>query len=75
MGAQRITDALLSAVRQRGLGLVAYVMAGHPRPEATSPLLFALAEAGVDVVEVGVPFSDPVAEGPVIQSASFSALK
>lgn len=75
MGAQRITDALLSAVRQRGLGLVAYVMAGHPRPEATAPLLFALAEAGVDVVEVGVPFSDPVAEGPVIQSASFSALK
>ncbi|GBD10945.1 Tryptophan synthase alpha chain [bacterium HR23] len=75
MGAQRITDALLSAVHRRGLGLIAYVMAGHPRPEATHVLLPALAEAGVDVLEVGVPFSDPVAEGPVIQQASFSALE
>lgn len=75
MGAQHITDAMLSAVRAKGLGLVAYVMAGHPRPEATAPVLFALAEGGVDVVEVGVPFSDPVAEGPVIQRASFSALE
>lgn len=54
--------------------LVAYVVAGDPLPEATVPLLHALAAAGVDAIELGVPFSDPEAEGPVIQQAHERAL-
>jgi tryptophan synthase alpha chain len=75
MGGERLTGALRAAVRGRGIGLIAYVMAGHPRPEATPVLLRALEGAGVDLVEVGFPFSDPVAEGPVIQRATFHALR
>lgn len=57
------------------LGLVAYVTAGDPSLEATERIVLALAEAGADVIELGVPFSDPVADGPVIQRASERALR
>ena len=55
-------------------GLVAYVTAGDPDAETSEQILLALAEGGADVIEVGVPFSDPVADGPVIQRASERAL-
>lgn len=55
-------------------GLVAYVTAGDPTLERTAEILVALAEGGADVLEVGVPFSDPLADGPVIQRASERAL-
>lgn len=54
--------------------LVTFLSAGDPTPEATLPLLCALAEGGADLIELGVPFSDPVADGPVIQRASQRAL-
>lgn len=54
--------------------LVCYVTAGHPSPAATVELLEGLEEAGADVIELGVPFSDPVADGPVIQHSSSVAL-
>lgn len=54
--------------------LVAYVTAGHPDPDRSLELLRALEEAGVDVLEVGIPFSDPMADGPVIQASSQRAL-
>ena len=54
--------------------LVPYVTAGHPSPTATVELLRGLEEAGADVIEVGVPFSDPMADGPVIQASSRAAL-
>lgn len=53
----------------------AYVTAGDPSPEMTPRLVEALERAGVDLIELGVPFSDPVADGPVIQRASARALK
>jgi tryptophan synthase alpha chain len=55
-------------------GLVAYVTAGDPSLARTAEILVALADNGTDVLEVGVPFSDPVADGPVIQRASERAL-
>ncbi|MCX6616859.1 MAG: tryptophan synthase subunit alpha, partial [Acidobacteria bacterium] len=62
-------------LRQRQeLGLVAYITAGDPDLRATAEFIPALEEAGVDVLELGVPFSDPLADGPVIQRASQRAL-
>jgi tryptophan synthase alpha chain len=64
-----------AALRESGeLGLVAYVTAGDPTLEATRKIVLALVEAGTDVIELGVPFSDPVADGPTIQRASERAL-
>ena len=55
--------------------LIPFVTAGDPHPGATVDLLLAMAEAGADVIELGVPFSDPMADGPVIQRAGERALK
>ena len=54
--------------------LVVYLTAGHPTVRASAALLRAVDEAGADVIEVGVPFSDPMADGPVIQASSQQAL-
>jgi len=54
--------------------LVPYITAGDPEPDVTVPLMHALVTAGADLVEVGVPFSDPMADGPVIQAACERAL-
>lgn len=57
------------------LGLVAYITAGDPSLAATEKIVLAAAAAGADVIELGVPFSDPVADGPTIQRASDRALR
>lgn len=65
-----------AALRAAGeLGIVAYITAGDPSLDASLKFALALAEAGADVIELGVPFSDPVADGPTIQRASERALK
>jgi tryptophan synthase alpha chain len=56
-------------------GLVIYLTAGDPNLDSTGDILLALDRAGVDVIELGVPFSDPLADGPVIQRASERALR
>ena len=56
-------------------GLIAYITAGDPSPEDTADLVLALERGGADLIELGVPFSDPVADGPVIQAASERALR
>ena len=55
--------------------LIPYVMAADPSPEITLPLMFAMVEAGADIIELGVPFSDPMADGPVIQAAAERSLE
>jgi len=57
------------------LGVIAYIVAGDPALDASLKYVLALAEAGADVIELGVPFSDPLADGPTIQRASERALK
>jgi tryptophan synthase alpha chain len=69
-------EARFRDLRERGAkGLVVYLTAGDPTLEDTERLLAALDRGGADVIELGVPFSDPLADGPVIQRASERALK
>lgn len=68
-------DARFQGLREEGRkGLVTFITAGDPAPERTVGLMHAMVEAGADVLELGVPFSDPLADGPVIQRASERAL-
>jgi tryptophan synthase alpha chain len=60
---------------QQRCGIVAYLAAGDPSPEATPGLVAALERGGADLIELGVPFSDPIADGPVIQQAGDRALR
>jgi tryptophan synthase alpha chain len=62
-------------VSERRAGLIAYVTAGDPTPEHTPAIVEALERGGADLIELGVPFSDPIADGPVIQRGSERALK
>jgi tryptophan synthase alpha chain len=67
--------ATFAALKQRGRkALIPYVTAGDPFADITPALMHALVEGGADVIELGVPFSDPMADGPVIQKASERAL-
>jgi tryptophan synthase alpha chain len=68
--------ACFEALAQQGRkALIPYVTAGDPAPQVSVPLLHALVEAGADLLELGVPFSDPMADGPVIQAACERALQ
>src|ERR1700689_3411208 len=71
----RISRRFAELRRAGEMGLVAYLTAGDPSLAATEKFVLALANAGADVIELGVPFSDPVADGPVIQRASERALR
>jgi len=71
----RITKRFTELRAAGELGIVAYITAGDPTLEATLQFVLALAEAGADVIELGVPFSDPLADGPTIQRASERALR
>jgi tryptophan synthase alpha chain len=70
-----ITGRIQSVFENGHKALIAYVTAGDPTPEKTPELVFALERGGVDLVELGVPFSDPIADGPVIQRGAERALK
>jgi tryptophan synthase alpha chain len=67
------TFAALRAKEEKAL--IAYLMAGDPSLQETEALVLAMEEAGADVIELGVPFSDPIADGPVIQKAAERALR
>lgn len=68
-------DQALERLREQGRkALIVYITAGHPDLETTKTMIPALFEAGADVIELGVPFSDPLADGPTIQTAAQHAL-
>jgi len=71
----RIDQRMAKLQQQNRAALVPYITAGHPMPEATIPVLNAAVEAGADMVELGMPFSDVMADGPVIQRACERALE
>ena len=70
----RIADAFAHARADGRAALVAFVTGGDPTPEATPAILDALVEAGADLIELGLPFTDPMADGPAIQRANLRAL-
>ncbi|HKX00407.1 MAG TPA: tryptophan synthase subunit alpha [Bryobacteraceae bacterium] len=71
----RIGRLFESLARSGRKGLIAYLTAGDPSPERTPALVEALERGGADLIELGVPFSDPIADGPVIQRAGERALR
>ena len=71
----RIQSTLSALAANHKKGLIPFITAGDPAPELTVPLMHALVAGGADILELGVPFSDPMAEGPVIQRACERALK
>jgi tryptophan synthase alpha chain len=69
-------DATFARLKEKGeKALIAYIMAGDPSLQDTESLVLELERAGADVIELGVPFSDPIADGPVIQKAAERALR
>ncbi|HOO89855.1 MAG TPA: tryptophan synthase subunit alpha [Syntrophales bacterium] len=71
----RIEEKFRRLKEQGSKALVAYLTAGDPSLEATKEIILRLDRVGVDIVEIGVPFSDPTADGPIIQAASHRALE
>ena len=71
----RIAEKFAALKAANRKALIPYVTAGDPNPGVTVPLMHDMVKAGADVIELGVPFSDPMADGPVIQKASERALK
>jgi tryptophan synthase alpha chain len=71
----RIQGRFQALGRDKRKALIPYITAGDPHPSLTVPLMRGLVEAGADILELGVPFSDPMADGPVIQRAGERALK
>ncbi|MGH8530863.1 MAG: tryptophan synthase subunit alpha [Nevskiales bacterium] len=71
----RLAATFTKLRRRKKKALIPYITAGDPRPAVTAKLMHKLVEAGADIIELGVPFSDPMADGPVIQAACERALK
>jgi len=65
-----LLDVLVSWVPQNEPAFVTFVTAGYPTKDDTVPLLLAMQAGGADIIELGVPFSDPIADGPVIQASN-----
>ncbi|KAJ2814397.1 hypothetical protein FBU31_007302, partial [Coemansia sp. 'formosensis'] len=72
--AQRISKAFAKAAQEERPTFVAYITAGYPSPDQTVDILLELEKGGVDAVELGIPFTDPLADGPTIQEAHLEAL-
>ena len=71
----RIAKRLQTLKADGRQALIPYVTAGDPNPQITVPLMHAMVAAGADIIELGIPFSDPMADGPVIQRAAERALE
>lgn len=72
---ERLAKAFAELKRRKEAALVSFITLGYPKPEHSAALALALVRGGSDVLELGIPFSDPVADGPTIQAASHAALE
>ena len=74
-GTERIKNCFMNLKRAEKTGLITFVTAGDPTLEISADILSQLPQAGADIIEIGMPFSDPMADGPAIQASSLRALK
>lgn len=70
-----LQEKFVQLKKEKRAALIAYVPFGFPRPKDTESILYALEKGGADIIELGVPFSDPLADGPIIQAAATEAIK
>ena len=70
----RITEKFKQLKRESRTGLIPYIMAGYPSLRASQKIIESLAEIGADLIEIGIPYSDPLADGTTIQKAGEVAL-
>ncbi|MHC1599315.1 MAG: tryptophan synthase subunit alpha, partial [Candidatus Methanospirareceae archaeon] len=70
----KIKDKFTELKSRNEGALIAYICAGDPTPEATEEIVHALVSGGADIIELGLPFSDPIADGPTIQASIERAL-
>ena len=71
----KINEKFLELKKSKKLALMPFIMAGDPNIEKTSEILLKLQEKGADLIELGIPYSDPLADGPIIQLSASKALK
>ena len=71
----RIEKTFFQLKAKKQKGLICYIMGGYPNPIACESIISSIVDGGADIIEIGIPFSDPIADGPVIQEASFRALQ
>ncbi len=71
----RIEARLKQVKEKKEKAFITYITAGLPDMEGTKEIIKAQEEAGTDIIELGIPFSDPIADGPVIQQASYESIK
>ena len=71
----RIEEKFLDLKQKGKKGVIPYITCGDPDLDTTSELVVALEAAGTDIIELGIPYSDPLADGPIIQAASARALQ
>ena len=75
MAIDRIREALERAKKYGRIGLIPYVTVGFPTESSTTDVVRAIVKSGADIVELGVPFSDPLGDGPTIQASGHTALR
>lgn len=71
----RIEKKFYELKLKRQTGLICYVMGGYPDPTTSHKIISSIVDGGADIIEIGIPFSDPIADGPIIQEASLRALQ
>ncbi len=70
----RIHNTFVDLKKEKKCAVICYVVAGFPSMDMSEKIICTLIDSGVDIIEIGIPFSDPIADGPVIQSASYKSL-
>jgi tryptophan synthase alpha chain len=70
----RLNDKFRELHEKKEIGLICYALAGYPSSEDTVEIVSSMIKGGADIIEIGIPFSDPIADGPIIQEASYNSL-
>ena len=71
----RIEKKFCELKLKKQTGLICYIVGGYPDPKTSDKVISSIVDGGADIIEIGIPFSDPIADGPIIQEASFKALQ